>query len=62
MKPICIIIGKYRRSSDYDGLDLRCFEVTNAQHKNIKDNNNEALHWIIVIKNYSSSIQPLWAH
>ena len=33
---------KYRRSSGYDGLDLRCFEVTNAPHQNIKDNNIEA--------------------
>ena len=33
----------YRRSSGYDGLDLRCFEVTNAPHKNKKDNNIEAV-------------------
>ena len=32
-----------RRFSDYDGLGLRCFEVTNAPHKNIKDNNIEAV-------------------
>ena len=24
---------KYRVSSDYDGRDLHCFEVTNAPHK-----------------------------
>ena len=34
---------KYRRSSGYDGLDLRCFEVTSAPHKNIKDNNTETI-------------------
>ena len=34
---------KYRRSSGYDGLDLRYFEVTNVPHKNIKDNNIEAV-------------------
>ena len=28
----------YRESSGYDGPDLRCFEVTNATHKNIKNN------------------------
>ena len=33
----------YRRSPDYDGLDLRCFKVTSAPHKNIKDNNVEAV-------------------
>ena len=33
----------YKQSSDYDGLDLRCFEVTNAPHKNMKDNNIEAV-------------------
>ena len=33
----------YRQSSGYDGLDLRCFEVTNAPHKNIKDNNIEVV-------------------
>ena len=27
----------------YDGLDLRCFEITNEPHKNIKDNNFEAV-------------------
>ena len=27
----------YRESSGYDGLDLRCFEVTNAPHKNVKN-------------------------
>ena len=29
---------KYRKPSGYDGSDLRCFEVTNAPHKNIKNN------------------------
>ena len=33
----------YRRSSGYDDLDLRYFEVTNAPHKNIKDNDIEAV-------------------
>ena len=33
----------YRKSSGYNGLDLRCFEVTDAPHKNIKDNNIEAV-------------------
>ena len=33
----------YRQFSGYDGLDLRRFEVTNAPHKNIKDNNIEAV-------------------
>ena len=28
----------YSKSSGYDGPDLRCFEVTNALHKNINDN------------------------
>ena len=28
----------YRESSGYDGPDLRYFEVTNATHKNIKNN------------------------
>ena len=35
--------GDYRRFSGYDGLDLRCFEVTNTPHKNIKDNKIEAV-------------------
>ena len=34
---------EYRRSSGYNGFDLRCFEVTNAPHKSIKDNNIEAV-------------------
>ena len=34
---------KYRRSSGYDSLDLPSFEVTNAPHKNIKDNNIKAI-------------------
>ena len=38
-----IPVNKYRRSSDYDNLDLRCFEVTNASHKNTKNNNIEAV-------------------
>ena len=29
---------KDSKSSGYDGPDLRCFEVTNAFHKNINDN------------------------
>ena len=33
----------YRRFSGYDGLDLCCFEVANAPHKNIIDNNIEAV-------------------
>ena len=33
----------YRGSSGYDGLDLHCFEVTNAPYKHIKDNNIEAI-------------------
>ena len=33
----------YRRSSDYSGLDLRCFKVTNAPHQIIKDNNIKAV-------------------
>ena len=31
------------RTSGYDSLNLHCFEVTNAFHKNIKDNNIEAV-------------------
>ena len=31
------------RSSSHDSLDLRYFEVTNAPHKNSKDNNIEAV-------------------
>ena len=27
----------------YDGLDLPCFEVTNAPHKNLKDSNIKAV-------------------
>ena len=34
---------QYRRFSGYDGLDLPCFEITNAPHKNRKDNNIEAV-------------------
>ena len=30
-------IGLYRESSGYEGLDLRCFEVTNTPHKNVKN-------------------------
>ena len=30
-------LNDYRESSGYDGLDLRCFEVTNAPHKNVKN-------------------------
>ena len=33
----------YRQSSGYHSLDLRRFEVTNVPHKNIKDNNIEAV-------------------
>ena len=29
--------NRYRESSGYDGLDLGCFEVTNAPHKNVKN-------------------------
>ena len=36
-------IVKYRQSSGYDSLDLRCFEVTNAPRKNIKDNDIQAV-------------------
>ena len=32
------ITKKYKQSLSYDGLDLCCFKVTNAPHKNIKDN------------------------
>ena len=32
-------VWNVQESSGYDGLDLRCFEVTNALHQNIKDNN-----------------------
>ena len=35
-QPIQAVLG-------FNGLDLRCFEVTNAPHKNIKDNNVEAV-------------------
>ena len=28
---------RYRESSGYNGMDLSCFKVTNAPHKNIKD-------------------------
>ena len=38
-----LIGGIYRRSSGYDGLDLRCFEVTKVPYKNMKDNNIEAV-------------------
>ena len=31
------------RSSGYDSLDLRCFEVTNSTHKNIKESNTQAI-------------------
>ena len=31
------VVSTYRESSGYDGLDLRCFEVTNAPHKNVKN-------------------------
>ena len=37
------LFWQYRRSSDYDGLDLRYFEFTNAAHKNTKDNNIEVV-------------------
>ena len=37
------VTAVYRRSSGYNGLDLHCFKVTNAMHKNIKDNNIEAI-------------------
>ena len=40
---LCCRLNKYRWSSGYNSLDLRCFEVTNAFHKNIKDNNIEAV-------------------
>ena len=36
----CVFLSierKYRESSGYDGLDLRCFEVTNVPHKNVKN-------------------------
>ena len=33
----------YWRSSGYDGLDLRCFEVINTPHKNLEDDNVEAV-------------------
>ena len=33
----CLEPEEYRESSGYDGLDLRCFEVTNAPHKNVKN-------------------------
>ena len=39
----CNSCSEYRQSSGYDGLDLRCFEVTNAPHKNIKDNDIDAV-------------------
>ena len=38
-----VVTNKYRRSLGYDGLDLRCFEVTNAPHKDMKDVNTEAV-------------------
>ena len=31
-------VNVYSKSSAYNGPDLRCFEVTNALHKNINDN------------------------
>ena len=38
-----LVVYLYRRSSRYDGLDLRCFKVMNAPHKNIKDNYIDAV-------------------
>ena len=35
--PVKLEKNMYRESSGYDGLDLRCFEVTNAPHKNVKN-------------------------
>ena len=52
----------YRRSAGYDGLDLRCFEVTNAPHKNKKDDNVAAVKLDFVIRITVSFIQLLWAY
>ena len=39
--PIILNRSNYGRSSGYNVLDLRYFDITNAPHKNIKDNNIE---------------------
>ena len=35
---MAFFVLQYSKSSGYNGPDLRCFEITNALHKNINDN------------------------